>query len=399
MMRKTSNLTVAVRPLTIAALLICGCQAGGNDFAKQDITRSPECNESVIEVLKTRGVSIDTNKFIKTRQKLLKKSTGQTFRLENEAHDCQRLIVSNAYGPLVTLLINKKLDPDTDFSFRPVLIGLITASDDYGDLSSSGKNTLRFKKGENCLYLKKTGKVWKSWVVPNSTSKCPTTADETANADWELFVYSQANQDDMPPDNSDPHHPKKYPPPIGGRIIESTDHYYYYLGLQCELGTWCVLGVKKSGEKPGSLPKHNDARGDYQRLAAPNGTGGVQPLKLAAYIELMDDAWGKPDPENYSNKVDVARIIFEGTDVEERKVYGKKFGTAGPDYLLPDTVILSLQYDTRTKKWTVYLSTGWSKEITKYKHMDAQNMVRWAWSGQDEKTWVQCATGCCGVEY
>ena len=320
--------------------------------------------------------------------------------LENEVHDCQRLVEEvggeRRFGALVGLF---PIETTFDASRERYASGIRAVSIyNWGDwdLQDVPYTPLGIGPGWSCLFLMSTAGAadpWRGAVVPLSGRSCAETPTPTA---WPLrgVEHRHVTATEYP-------HTARW-----GWDPESRQHY---IGVPC-LDRWCSIGTEAfrpmepevlSGPVEQSIPGWYDA----QHLGVPQ----VRPGATGDTI-LRPGPWGVIVPTTFlMHPVDdklpkgMAATIHvdatgdpEGLAHYERKFFLRVVGTRGSSHIeVRDPFIGGLSARYRHPPGLGDSKKAESLVVAKQVQHAAPGAVRWRWEDDDETAWISCWPDCC----
>lgn len=322
--------------------------------------------------------------------------------MDNEVHDCQRLVRRTPrggleYGPLMGIFPNLAVvgQPETIY-VEPQLVarisnaGSVTGSHGY-DIPGLESPGLAFPAGY-CVWLYNLRGL-RAAIVPVDPG--PPGTCESIPSGWPLEVVPQA-YGDAPIE--------RYPDTA--RWQWSMSDSAHYIGTKCGRA-WCTIG--RPGFRPTPLKQPSEER--EARRAIPGWHDAQFLAVLAPTGELRPGPWATVYPLYVSDSVDwrvpqpTARVEVEpgGSGVGP---YREKFNLAGSASLLASTIEVQWDSVPAVPPLSRYVSdTGyfrWSNAPVRtgtQRHGPARS-ARFRWQeGVDETMWVPCPYyGCCDVE-
>jgi hypothetical protein len=317
-----------------------------------------------------------------------------------EVNDCQPLVDTAGYGPVVAIFARQDSLPTTLVSGTWYLTAVIF---NFGSLGRAYHPyaPLSLVWGFHCLYLRLADPIQEAVLTAQGENEnCADAIPAPTGHVLEARVRPKISTNDMVP--------------RAARWEWDLTNNQQYIGVACGL-QWCEIGNSGfiSAADPdvswiSTIPElaysaEHRIRGyfDVQTLAVPNPTAGPNnPV-------ILSTAQGTffPSP-NLASMTDLSAEQYVGTMIVTGSVptYTEKFGlTAGQPthiYLKKRTDWLSF---FSTKKYKARFATGDNEKVIMIRrraHDDFHipGMVRWRWLWDDETTWVKCLEGCCSTQ-
>lgn len=329
---------------------------------------------------------------------------------EREAHDCQRLLRGDEYGPLVGIFPVAHAVKRTDAEFGR---GWVAAASLFNWGGRSGErmayDALGIAPGLNCLLLRRQGDdEWAASIEPASVDLCPNRQDAPGSEAMRLVVKRQIY---VGPDR--PWYPRT------ARIMWDSASDEYYFGIKCGDG-WCSAGLDPAiASKPDTLPQADLLRSvpgfyDEQPLAVYDSVAKTLRRGPVARIyptrELHEANAENAPPNAWSDylhvatfEVDIGTAAPARVDYYRRKfgleeaVVGSKLGKA--NLMLRAPVGGKAEAHARRPMSGGTFPADTVDVVTNVQHA-ADGAVRWRWSDTDEMAWVGCQKrNCCTIGF
>lgn len=360
---------------------------------------------------------------------------------ENEAHDCQRLILATAdsipdtmptrtstgirltYGPLVGLFpLMPAMERDQRWS-APQPVATVY---NWGDWTFAPQpyTPLDVGDGWHCLWLRHDGRSWQGAIrpthVPCADQPVPPLRHFNLLVTESVYAAGRRTQSDV------------YPHTV--RWAWNAEQRTQYIGVKCG-SAWCSVGVTAPPvprQLQGDVYRVVPGWSDEQPLAivgrvspvprpgvhpAPSGPNGLMPGPVG---NIYPDSafWNRSHPPfrwwNRFFSIDrdqivreafqrtgglvVARIEVRGS-AAMRGPYHRKFGMLAPASGAATSAI-ALQGAAPNFR-AEFRGNGNHPTAVLYvpgAAHSSRGAVRWRWQEADEKVWVSCEDGCCTVQ-
>lgn len=382
-------LTRAVLLVAVSILFIVGCSRGA---------RLP----SVEEVLASlRGISFDRQEALILRYPCddpdqlpseVAALLAEANAVQNEVHDCQKLVVAGQSGPEFGPLVG--IFPIQ--SEEPVLTGdggIVVAT--IFNWGTEDYSLLDIREHWSCLVLKPSAVAdWSAEIRPAAARCAAMQFAEHDNPDTLPVVRTEHGD-----------------VPMTARWGWDDDDDVHYIGFPCPVGpsAWCEVGPpdfqpRQWLEVAGQLTVPGWY--DEQHLAVP-GTGSSN---------LSPGPWGTIFPSpilrdstmwhrfEQPGGAPAAYVLLE--DTTNSASYFARFGfRATPGVTVPRNgnrinLVADAEHD-----WVAHIYTsgasepvkGFAMTVAEVSHGE-RGSVRWRWSDEDESSWIPCPDGCCSPE-
>lgn len=380
----------------VATVCLCAAACNGNDEMEVD-PGVPEGGE--VADRDWPGVDFRCDEELEIDPADVIAVTGGT-SFENEAHDCQQLVLpgGGGFGPLVGIF---PLDDAMGDDFTGGTVATLynfdaegTADTGYAPLHISSQPQEQWA----CLVMNSftdsatvgTARVFR---ITDERDTCASADGPSVGAELQVRISSHPGVSRMPPT---------------ARIRWDRGAQLHYVGFKC--GTrWC--SAYPAGANP-SEPVEWAATSnefevipgymDEQNLAIQNAEGDLRP-----------GPWGVITPSAVLNTTDTADLIGVGDIVvatitllddptqfgDEWTNYAEKFQMQEDQGRWVTRVWLNRTSSTTTGGFGVSGPTPAAKtaEFVPMGH-GAAGSVRWRWLDVDEGAWIYCVDGCCSVQ-
>lgn len=343
---------------------------------------------------------------------------------ENEAHDCQRLLVAGnggrlAYGPLVGLFPNARAMDLTRPWSDPMLAATVFS---WGDSAFRPVDyePLGIHDAWNCLWLRWSSRDghWQA-ALTHADRPCESTNAPAAPDAWDLTVVEsrllQGNQ-------KDPVNEALYPKTARWRW--DAGRQLQYIGVRCA-AAWCSVGAPdKAPPEPASYPLHGStysavvasipgwrdeqilavASGSAPRPVEPGPYGIVSPARaLWGVRKRLGDPLPAPGSGLFENggRRSIEIHIEPRTGYPSVSRYGDKFGLEmRPDGSGEASVTIVQRAPSYSARFNQSPSMTPSAPALRVRYVPGKlhspiGATRWRWSESDEMAWVSCELGCC----